>query len=940
MGTRKLWGILSLLSLLLIMGIFSSVLLGQEQNANVEIFIAREYLILHSLAPTNLSVTGMQFRVLGREGITVTYLVEERFPTIKLNSGLIYPNACYVYRVEGSDSTLPNACNNAQVYPVDVSLSDVFWYDNQSNRLRDIAIWRYDAATTREEPVHTCSATNTEGCRFFYISPIDLTRQAEMTLSATINVVSQTAAVTQTQDAILQMTAQAQQTINAGETLFYIGLTQTRQKEEDQLTQTREAEIVILTQSVLTSVAFARETELAALATPTPTFTNTVPPTDTLPPPTVMSPTAEIPTATPPPDGDTATPETPGISDSPLEVLDYTGSIREIVWSPDGNYILSAPNNAICLWDASTLEAVPAEPLHCESNAHDKQVIGLDWSPDGTRFVSVGEDDVVRLWRLDGQTFAADETELSGVAGHATQYYRDVKWSHNGRFIIAANTQDRLIIWYLDRPERPTVITLSSVEALDLRQDDAYAVAVGSNGVVSLVDVQGGYTRTLGSHQGRAVGTQIDWNDGLTDMFLSVAADNTVRLYSQQPGDPCERGENCPYVRLVRNLSDMTDLHVSPDGKLVAIAARDGVHVLQTQFPYLLVGVYKNPQSAPMTDVIWHPQGNILAGASDSGDIYLWHVAPQPPERLSVLNEWKVSDYALNAFAWGPEGIRMAIVDDNRVLSVWDTSTYTQLAQSQEHTARVQAVAWGNLIATGGCDKTILMWDTSGLAEGRLERNRTLEGNDQCITDIEFNQAGDLLINSDETDAIRIFDWQGGMQTKAVSMNRRVNEIAWNQFGHIAAVSDTGEFVVYDMRQDYAILYRRQPLSEPMLALAWSPDASYLATSSRDCNSNYDYCQVTIWDMSIRGQFTAGSGYNGSYSLFAHKAPVRSLSWSGDFLASLDENGELYIWNGSTGERVARFNIPGGVQVVWATGRTSLAVIQLNGFVTHLQFQN
>jgi WD40 repeat protein len=62
---------------------------------------------------------------------------------------------------------------------------------------------------------------------------------------------------------------------------------------------------------------------------------------------------------------------------------------------------------------------------------------------------------------------------------------------------------------------------------------------------------------------------------------------------------------------------------------------------------------------------------------------------------------------------------------------VWDAATGTCLAVAAGHVATVTAVAWsrskakaGRYLATGGADKLLKLWDTSGL----LDRNAGRSG--------------------------------------------------------------------------------------------------------------------------------------------------------------------------------------------------------------------
>ncbi len=104
--------------------------------------------------------------------------------------------------------------------------------------------------------------------------------------------------------------------------------------------------------------------------------------------------------------------------------------------SPDGRRIVSASDKALRLWDAET-----GAPIGGPLVGHTEPVSSVAFSPDGTRIVSGGRDDVVRLWdAATGVPIGAPFT------GH-TDAVSAVVFSPDGARIVSGSWDKTLRIW-------------------------------------------------------------------------------------------------------------------------------------------------------------------------------------------------------------------------------------------------------------------------------------------------------------------------------------------------------------------------------------------------------------------------------------------------------------------------------------------------------------
>ncbi len=97
----------------------------------------------------------------------------------------------------------------------------------------------------------------------------------------------------------------------------------------------------------------------------------------------------------------------------------------------------------------------------------------------------------------------------------------------------------------------------------------------------------------------------------------------------------------------------------------------------------------------------------------------------------------------VSCVAWSPDSKLLASGSLDKMVHLWDGSTYQQLATLQGHTDSVNCVAWsanGKLLASGSEDETVRLWDGS-----TYQQLVTLEWNGrstyQQLVTLEWNRS-------------------------------------------------------------------------------------------------------------------------------------------------------------------------------------------------------
>jgi WD40 repeat protein len=277
----------------------------------------------------------------------------------------------------------------------------------------------------------------------------------------------------------------------------------------------------------------------------------------------------------------------------------------------------------------------------------------------------------------------------------------------------------------------------------------------------------------------------------------------------------------------------------------------------------------------------FHTDGDLLAlGFAPDGT--LWSV-----EEPGVLRNWDVAgrrqiamrslDEVATLWAFSPGARFLAAASDEVV--AWDVATGQHQADLPE-SAWVDAVAFapdGSLLATGGEDSLIRLWDLSGQ---RLLQ--TLQGHRSAISALAFSGDGRFLASAGEGKTIRIWDVARGTEVGRLEGHHdRIPALAWHPDGKrlFSAGWDTS-VRVWDVARGEPIILLNSHAAQ-VHALAVSPDGRLLA-STDSANA------VHLWDAELYRTLTV---------LREQSGEVRALAFSPD--------GQLLAFGG--GDRVVHF---------------------------------
>jgi WD40 repeat protein len=338
------------------------------------------------------------------------------------------------------------------------------------------------------------------------------------------------------------------------------------------------------------------------------------------------------------------------------------GLVHTLMFSPDGKLLFTAgADNTVRVWDLA------AASERFPATGHTGVITGLLFMPDGKRLVTGGADGSLRVWDLGSSKEVDRLTEASGPIPPG----------------LAADGKS--ILW-------GQVGFLQSWQPGGGREQ-RQAGPLGGLGVAAL-SPEGGLLAIAGSNAGAANGNQVQ--------VLNVDAAREIRVFKGLPGylhNLCWSADGST-LGVQDNLSNVVVLDMETGRRLRPFAPTDG------NAAGILLGL--------------SPDGRLAATRSDG--LVLWE-AVTGKERYHVGR-----GKAFQCMAFSPDGRVAAAADIEGKIFVFDAVTGQELAQRTGHLGSVSVLAFsrdGKVLASGGRDATVMLWDTASLAPAPLAAKLT-----------------------------------------------------------------------------------------------------------------------------------------------------------------------------------------------------------------------
>jgi WD40 repeat protein len=436
-----------------------------------------------------------------------------------------------------------------------------------------------------------------------------------------------------------------------------------------------------------------------------------------------------------------------------------------VAFSPDGRRIASLGFPGLSIADQSGgivrgFDAAESADLSGEV---------VEWTPDGKQLVIGDNKGVVSVW--DPNT----GERVRDVITHPSRIVA-IDVSPDGSMIasvsetvmqVNAATGDTL--YYLDR---------GGLSDISFSGDGTRVVAIDKGGTAIVIDpsesdtarwvtATGLSVRTLDldpSNAGRAVVTTESGDPAIWDVTagyydyeaaIEPLPDGGVITGSWDGSVVAWTADLMPRVLLPASWDPVQDLEVSQDGQRTAVARKSaGVEVIDTSDSRLLFSMSMGEQGA--WAVALSPDGRFVAGGDGGGRVAVWEVSTGTEVASSDQHSGSVISLEYSA-----EVSQLVSASNDQTAIIWDVDPLMP-AQKLQLGTRARAAAWndtGTLVAVGGEDGSVQFWDP---ATGERLHEGSADGHAKAVNDVAFNTAGDRLASASEDHSIIVWNTENG----------------------------------------------------------------------------------------------------------------------------------------------------------------------------------
>jgi WD40 repeat protein len=531
--------------------------------------------------------------------------------------------------------------------------------------------------------------------------------------------------------------------------------------------------------------------------------------------------------------------------------------VNAVAFSPDGASIASgSADRSLRLWTVST-RSERAKLL-----GHTGAVSSLSFSPDGKLLVSGSGDSSVRLWDpLLGK-------ELSTL-GRQEYNVRSVAFSPDGKTVASGGAVGEVHLWSVGGTATSRRLTgharLTDVSAVLFAEGGKVVVSAGTDASLKLWDTASGKEKKSLSGHGDQLRSLALSPRG--DTLASGSMDRTVRLWEVPAwregfafgghtssvgalavaGDTLGVGLGEGTLRLLqggqshRRLSghrgQVRSVAVSADGRQWVSGGDDKtVKLWSGESSRSLEG-----HDEPVTSVALSPDGRWVASGSEDKTARLWDATTGGT--LTTTTQL----YRVFAVGFSPDSSSFVAAGQDHRARFWSTRPPYTPGFVAEHDDWVRSLAlFGGLLATGGRDNAVHLWDIG------TGKERVLRGHGNDVSSIAFSSDGVLVASGSDDRTVRLWSvGTGQMQRTLGGPGGRIEAVVfWSREGErrwLFSGGEDGDVAMWDPESGERALTLR-PIAGADGAYVFTKDGFIdFVGAEGDKGREYPLCRVRAY---------------------------------------------------------------------------------------------
>lgn len=609
-------------------------------------------------------------------------------------------------------------------------------------------------------------------------------------------------------------------------------------------------------------------------------------------------------------------PSAPGV-----ETTSHDGGINEVQFSRDGERILTAGEDGTArVWKADTRELIAI--------IGDK-VVSASFSPDGNWIVTGDDYGVVRIW--DGRKHT--DQPVSELKGHSKAITM-AAFSPDGQFIATASQDKTAIIWEAGTGKLVRKLEGHTGEVLDVvwSPDNVHLVTEARDNSARLWNAVTGDSKVLNSLTGevatnafsadgqllvteRGPGKVTLWDANTGDELFTIGG-NEVGNQEQQSPRASITSVNFSQDDPQNKIKFLIVADANGDAKVWAIEQREGkwgprlVSELKGHTGTIYRAIFipnREPEIIPDTTLL-----AVTAGSENT--VRVWDAAKG--RTLFIL---KGHSGGVNSVAFNPKSPGQIVTgSDDFTARVWSLGGERLQPELRGHVGGASCAVFGpdekgRKVVTAGFDGQLRLWDArTGISNLLESRTRAaLRRHTERVTSVAYSRDGNSLVTASLDDTAIVWRLnEAGYAALLLPHEKAVYKAAFSPNGERVVTASADDIVrIWDLSTGKIAM--QLPKQQGIINSAeYSPDGLSIVTAGSDAI-------VRIWDAKTAAL---------KKELKGHEGLVYTASYSPDskLIVTAGADNTARVWDADTGDEIATLkgHTDGVNSAVWsADGR-------------------
>jgi WD40 repeat protein/energy-coupling factor transporter ATP-binding protein EcfA2 len=305
------------------------------------------------------------------------------------------------------------------------------------------------------------------------------------------------------------------------------------------------------------------------------------------------------------------------------------------------------------------------------------------------------------------------------------------------------------------------------------------------------------------------------------------------------------------------------------------------VTLLQNAIPNLQEA---RPELGEVRQILFSPDGNLLATAGDSGIMLR-----ETSDLQSIKDLERLSNQAVKAIAFSQDGSILATGGPDGMVTMWDVTTTTQIGTIPDN-GNITSLSFspdGKFLAVAGGDK-IILWRLNGT--GDYQRIKSISDGPITLVAFRPTNQGLVLVSGGSDGFFRFWDLSNPYEPVSVN-TRNIYFVATSGIAfsgkYLALAWDNGDIQIYDCSNPQK-LYGLSTIrtNQELESVAISADTQTLAAGGKGG-------LISLYDISDKQN--PGS----TTPLTSHTEQVRSITFhpESEYMASGGRDKATVLWN-------------------------------------------